>query len=211
MILVIGSEKGGCGKSTLALNLALMSAIEGYDTLVIDADVQGSCNDFSIQRDEMGITPRLQVNMKKGNNLHREIRDLKGRYGRIIVDTGGRDSLELRSALLVADKCLIPVQPTQLDLWTIEKIFSVVSEAEGLNDNLKPLAVITRAHTNQLVTTSRDATSFLSQYPNVHLCKTVIYERLAWQKSIPEGKSVVEMRPNKASNELKLLYGEIYG
>ena len=109
MILVIGSEKGGCGKSTLAINLAVMSSLEGIDTLLVDADIQGSCNEFSQRRDELGIEPRIRVMMKQGRNLNRELSDLQNRYERIIVDTGGRDSPELRSSLLVAHAVLIPV------------------------------------------------------------------------------------------------------
>ena len=51
---------------------------------------------------------------------------------------------------------------------------------------------------------------FLSEFPHIKLCSTVIYERLAWQKSILAGRSVVELKDSKASNELKLLYGEIF-
>jgi chromosome partitioning protein len=209
MILVIGSEKGGCGKSTLAINFAVMSALYGIDTLLVDADIQGSCNEFSQRRDELGIEPRLRVMMKQGRNLNRELSDLQNRYERIIVDTGGRDSPELRSSLLVAHAVLIPVQPTQLDLWATEKAFQVTDTAQDLNPNLQSLVVITRAHTNLQVSTARDAMDFLSEFPKIHLCETRIYERLAWQRSILEGRSVVELRDTKASNEMKLLYGEV--
>ena len=145
MILVIGSEKGGCGKSTLAINLVVMSAREGIDTLLVDADIQGSCNEFSQRRDELAIAPRIQVMMKQGRNLHRELADLQHRYQRIIVDTGGRDSAELRSSLLVAQKVLLPVQPTQLDLWATEKAFQVTATAQDLNSSLQTYVVITVA------------------------------------------------------------------
>jgi chromosome partitioning protein len=210
MILVIGSEKGGCAKSTLAINLSIVSMLEGIDTLLIDADTQGSCNEFSQRRDELGVAPRIQVMMKHGRNLHRELSDLKSRYQRIIVDTGGRDSPELRSALLVADVVLIPVQPTQLDLWATEKAFQVTATAQDLNPHLLIWVVITRAHPNLLVTTARDAMHFLSDFSDVTLCQTIIHERLAWQKSILEGRSVVELRDIKASQEMKLLYEEVF-
>ena len=210
MILVIGSEKGGCGKSTLAINLVVMSAREGIDTLLVDADIQGSCNEFSQRRDELAIAPRIQVMMKQGRNLHRELADLQHRYQRIIVDTGGRDSAELRSSLLVAQTVLLPVQPTQLDLWATEKAFQVTATAQDLNPSLQIYVVITRAHTNLLVTTARDAMQFLSEFPHVRLCHTMLYERLAWQKSILEGRSVVELRDAKAYAEMKLLYEEIF-
>ena len=204
MILVIGSEKGGCGKSTLAINLSVMSVREGIDTLLVDADIQGSCNEFSQRRDELDIAPRIQVMMKHGRNLHRELSDLQHRYQRIIVDTGGRDSPELRSTLLVAHTVLLPVQPTQLDLWATEKAFQVTATAQDLNPQLHTFVVITRAHPNLLVTTARDAMHFLSDFSHVRLCHTVLYERLAWQKSILEGRSVVELRDAKAHTEMKL-------
>jgi len=191
-------------------NSYTIEILRGVDTLLVDADIQGSCNEFSQRRDELGIEPRIQVMMKQGRNLHRELSDLKNRYQRIIVDTGGRDSPELRSSLLVADVVLILVQPTQLDLWATEKAFQVTSTAQDLNPNLQTLVVITRAHTNLLVTTARDATNFLSDFSDVNLCRTIIHERLAWQKSILEGRSVVELRDSKASTEIKLVYGEIF-
>jgi len=210
MILVIGNEKGGCSKSTLAVNLALLGIFRGVDTLLVDADQQSSCNQFSIKRDEIGIEPRIQVMMKQGRNLHRDLGDLKGRYQRIIVDTGGRDSPELRSSLLIADRMLIPCRPSQMDLWATEKVFQVVETALDLNEKLEPLVCITQAHTNQLVSATREALHFLREFPHIKLCETVIYERLAWQKSIPEGRSVAELKDGKASNELKLLYEEIF-
>lgn len=210
MILVIGSEKGGVGKSSISCNLTILSMLEGIDTLLVDADIQGSCNDFSVKRDELEISPRIQVVMKRGKNLNRELTDLKDRYQRIIVDTGGRDSVELRSSLLVANTVLVPLRPSQFDLWTTEKIFSIVDTALDLNENLKPYVVISQAHTNKNVTSSRNASNFLSEYPNIKLCSTSIHERQVWQRSIMNGKGVCEYKDNKASDELKLLYGEIF-
>jgi chromosome partitioning protein len=111
---------------------------------------------------------------------------------------------------LVADTALIPVQPTQLDLWATEKVFQVTTTAQDLNPGLEVLGVITRAHTNLFVTTARDALNFFSEFPDITLCHTVIYERLAWQRSILEGRSVIELRDSKAKSELRLLYGETF-
>ena len=94
-VTVIGSEKGGVSKSTLCINLAVLCVLEGVDTLLVDADVQGSCNEFSQKRDAEDITPRIPVIQKRGGNLHREIKGLAERYECVIVDTGGRDSVEL--------------------------------------------------------------------------------------------------------------------
>jgi chromosome partitioning protein len=89
-------------------------------------------------------------------------------------------------------------------------VFQVTATAQDLNPSLQTLVVITRAHTNLLVTTARDAIHFLSEFPHVRLCHTMLYERLAWQKSILEGRSVVELRDAKAYTEMNLLYEEIF-
>ena len=212
-ILVIGSEKGGVSKSTLCINLSVQSALYGIDCLLVDADVQGSCNEFSQKRDDMEVKPRIAVIQKQGKNLQREMKELATRFERIVVDTGGRDSVELRSALLAADTILVPVQATQLDLWTIEKTFGLIDQAQEFNPDLRAYVVIVRASPNLLVKARRDAVSFLHEFPDVEICETVVYERIAWQKSIQQGLSVVELNPQdmKASTELTLLYKEIFG
>lgn len=212
-VTVIGSEKGGVSKSTLCINLAVLCVLEGVDTLLVDADVQGSYNEFSQKRDAEDITPRIPVIQKRGGNLHREIKGLAERYECVIVDTGGRDSVELRSSLLIADTVLVPVQASQFDLWTVDKTFDILTKGQDFNPDLRPLVVIARASPNILIRAARDAMDFLHAFPGVRVCETIIYERIAWQKSIRQGRGVVELNPQdaKASHELRLLYEEVFG
>jgi chromosome partitioning protein len=103
-IILIGGEKGGTGKTTLAVNLAALRALKGRDVLVMDTDIQASASDWAQTRDETAVTPRVACIQKFGKGLQTEAHDLAKRYQDLIIDAGGRDSLELRAALVVAGR-----------------------------------------------------------------------------------------------------------
>ena len=96
-IILIGGEKGGTGKTTLAVNLAARRALQGRDVLVIDTDIQASASYWAQTRDETAVTPRVACIQKFGKGLQTEVRDLATRYQDLVIDAGGRDSVELRS------------------------------------------------------------------------------------------------------------------
>ena len=135
-ITVFGGEKGGTGKTTLATNIAIMLARQGRDVLLLDTDRQGSASFWASVREEEEVEPRVASVQKFGKGLPAQIRDLAERYEEIVIDAGGRDSLELRYALGVADRAYIPLQPFQFDIWTIRQMDSLVEMAKGLNDGL---------------------------------------------------------------------------
>ena len=93
MIILIGGEKGGTGKTTIAINLATLHALNGKDILLVDTDKQGSANSWAESRDEEQQLPRITCIQKFGKNLARDIKDLEPRYEDIIIDAGGRDSM----------------------------------------------------------------------------------------------------------------------
>jgi chromosome partitioning protein len=136
MIILIGGEKGGTGKTTLATSLAAKRALSGRDVLLIDTDVQGSASYWAQGRDDAGIKPRVACVQKFGKGLQSEVQDLATRYQDIIIDAGGRDSIELRVALVVADKAYVPIQASQFDIWTLDRMEDLVASAQGFNPNL---------------------------------------------------------------------------
>ena len=122
MIILIGGEKGGTGKTTVATNLAAIRANKDHDILLVDTDKQGSASSWSDIRDLNKNDVRVPNIQKFGVNLTQDIQDLRSRYEDIIIDAGGRDSVELRAAMTIADKMFIPVQASQFDpqLWQVE-------------------------------------------------------------------------------------------
>ena len=114
-ITLVGSEKGGVGKTNTAFNLAVMRACAGKKVLLVDTDRQSSSTQWSALRAEAGFTPPL-VCVQKYGKVGYDLAQLRESY-EVIVDAGGQDSVELRQAIAVADKWIIPVRPSQLDLF----------------------------------------------------------------------------------------------
>lgn len=213
-ITVFGGEKGGTGKTTLATNIAAMSALKGKDVLLLDTDRQGTASLWATVREEEELEPRVACLQKFGKGLPAEIRDLAGRYDEIIIDAGGQDSLELRYALGVADRVYIPVQPFQFDIWTVRQMDSLVEMARSLNDGLEGYLVLNRVSTNPVVREDRDARDFIRQenFQNLTIMNSMIRDRISFRKAARDGLSVLEFaQDQKAVIEMSQLYEEIYG
>ena len=213
MIVLIGGEKGGTGKTTLATNLAAQRSAAGRSVLLIDADPQGSASNWTQLREEAGITPRVACVQKFGHALEAEIQRVARLYEDIIIDVGGRgDALELSTSLAVADRAVIPLQASQFDLWTLARMDKLVSAARRVNPSLRALVVIGRASPHPLVSEAAEALSVLADYPQLQKTTTVIHDRIAYRRSSHEGKSVNEIVPadKKAIKELQDLYEEVF-
>jgi chromosome partitioning protein len=213
MIILIGGEKGGTGKTTIATNLAAMRALAGRDVLLIDTDPQGSANYWAQSRDEENITPRVACVQKFGKGLPAEVKDLAHRYQDIIIDAGGRDSVELRSALVVVEKAYIPIQPSQFDIWTLNQMDELVETAKAFNPGVQARVIISRSSTNPSVHESDDTGKLLDDFTNLDLADVTIRDRIAYRKAAKDGLAVTELKPkdSKAVEEMEALYREVFG
>jgi chromosome partitioning protein len=136
MIIVVGGIKGGSGKTTVATNLAVMRAADGHDVLLIDADDQETASDFTILRNERIPAGAGYTSIKlTGPAVRTETLRLAGKYGDIILDTGGRDTTSQRAALSVAHVLLVPFVPRSFDVWTLEKVSALVGEMRTATQN----------------------------------------------------------------------------
>ena len=212
MILLIGGEKGGTGKTTVATNLAALRAADGHDVLLVDTDRQGSAAAWCQLRAEDAQLPRVACVQLFGKTVQSGIRDLAARYADVIIDAGGRDAVELRSALVMATCVYIPIQPAQFDVWTLEHMQELVVAAQGFNPELTAFVLFTRASTHPLVADAADARLSLDGLAPLQLAETLLSERQAFRRSARTGRAVTELeRPDpKANTELRLLYGAIY-
>ncbi len=212
MITLIGAEKGGTGKTTIAVNLAVLLAKEGRDVLVVDTDQQGSASYFFQVRGESGIEPQIPCIQKFGKNLPRDVLDLAERYEEIIIDAGGRDSAELRYSMGIANSLFIPVRPSQFDVWTLDQMDTLVGQAKTLNPDLDARVVLNMASPNPATTDAIDTLEVISEYENLENSQLVIIERVSFQRSVRQGLSVIEMTPLdlKAKDEITRLYKEVY-
>lgn len=211
MVIIIGSQKGGVGKSTLAVNICAVLATQGKDVILVDSDRQSSSSNWAEDRAENSSLPQVNF-VQKYDNLRATLKDLNTRYEYVIVDAAGRDSKELRTGLVAADILLMPVRPSQFDLDTVPTMQEMVAEVrEELNPDLKFKAVLSMAATNPVIHEADEAEKYLHECEDIQLLEGVICERKVYRDSIYAGRGmgVIEMDNSKAKAEMNKLVKEL--
>jgi chromosome partitioning protein len=207
-VLAIANQKGGVGKSTLAVNLGIEAVRGGRRVLLVDADTQSSATLFSAAREEG--EPRFDTMQLVRPVLHREIPRIGGAYELVVIDVGGRDSGTFRSALVAADRVLIPLGPSAADLWASDDVLGMLDEV-SVGKSVRASAVFTKVVHGTRV--AREALAELHEMlkeRDVTLLDTAIHARVAWAQSFGEGRAVTEWAPSSAAaEELRALSAEL--
>lgn len=208
MIILIGAEKGGCGKSTTVTNVCTWLASKGKDVCLVDADRQSTASNWVADRDERGDRPKVHC-VQKYDNIRDTIVDLDGRYEYVIVDAAGRDSKELRTGMTAAHILIIPFRPSQADLDTLPKMVEHMEAAKIYNPDLVVHGLITMSPSNPVIHETRQAKEYLANYPEISLLRTIICDRKVYRDAMSEGLGVTEMSNPKAKAEIQLLVDEV--
>jgi chromosome partitioning protein len=209
MIVLIGSQKGGCGKSTTAVNICAYLAKNGHDIVLVDADRQCTAANWAMDRSVKKDLPVVNC-VQKYENIRETLLDLDKRYEYVIVDAAGRDSRELRTGMTAANILLVPFRPSQPDLDTLPNLQQIITQAKDLNPDLKVYGLITMAPTNPVVQEAEEAREYLQDYPEIQLLNTIIRDRKIYRDAQSEGLGVVEMDNPKATEEITSLMKEIF-
>lgn len=212
MIITIGSHKGGTGKSTLAVNLAAIYRRAGRRVIIIEADPSVSTSSaWAARREEHDDLAPVTVLQRTGR-LNVTLEDLARAYEIVLVDTAGKDSVELRTAALVSDVLVIPTNADKPDLDSTSEFLARMDEARIINEALKMLVVITRAPTHPKSKHLDVAIAALENNPEEFaLAEAVIFSRRIYPDALEEGRGVVEQwaRTEQASEEMQALAKEI--
>lgn len=215
MIVVVASEKGGTGKTTISTNIAVIRAQNAADVLLIDADSQKSAFDFATVRDSEGHHPELTCSSITGMSISSELRKLSPKFDDVVVDVGGRDSSTLRSALLVADVLVVPFIASQFDTWGLERMDAIVGEVLTLNEKLRTIAFLNKVDTNPRISLVEEAMHFAKDLKHLNFSKDItVGYRVAFRRSVADGTAVTELakakKDPKATQEIVKLYEEIF-
>ncbi len=216
---LIGGQKGGTGKSTVATNLATMFTIAGHDTLLLDLDSQRTSTNYVSRRSQLEIVPTLCHAELSGGELAKAIVNLYEKHDVVVIDVGGQDSEELRAAMLApcVTLMIVPIQAGHFDIETLLGMDSLVNLTKFYNQELDAKCLINRASTHHMVSITREAKDFIaSELKNLEVLNTMLHQRSAYSYAAGSAQCVVEYEKRersdgKASSEMLQLYREIAG
>lgn len=213
MIVTIGNTKGGVGKTTIAVNLAIARALSGRDVWLIDGDRQGTAQTAISIRAEAGHSPGIAcATYPDGPTLRAQVQQQAGTFDDVVIDAGGRDSTALRAALVLSDVLLVPFQPRSYDVWALNDIAALVDEARSVRDGLRAFAVLNCADPGEHSTDNAEAAAAVADVPQFAYLPTPLRRRKAFSNAAGAGLSVLEIKPQdaKASAELNALVNALF-
>ena len=202
-IISILNQKGGCGKTTIAVNLAHSLDISGYKVLVVDSDPQGSARDWNALN-EGSILPVIGLDR---DSLASDIKAVKNGYDIIIID--GAPSIEkmLIASVKVSDIIIIPVQPSPYDIWATADLVDLIKARQEVMDG-KPFAsfLVSRAIKNTKL--SSEVAEVLKQY-ELPVLEAYTTQKVVYPTSASEGQTVFSVASNDATVEIDSIKNEL--
>jgi chromosome partitioning protein len=198
------NQKGGVGKTTLAIHVADAFTRKDQKVILVDADPQGSALDWAAARQG---EPRFPVIGLPKPSIHKELPAIASGYDWTIIDGPPRVYEVARSAIMASDAVFIPVQPSPYDVWAANEILELFKESDIYKPDVKRAFVINRKIANTAI--GRDVNEALSEYQLLVL-DSALCQRVSFADSATLGKTVFDVDPEgQAAREVMTLIEEI--
>ena len=213
MIILIGHTKGGTGKTTIACNFAGLARAAGTDVVLADLDPrQGSARLWSQVREERDDVPDVPCVQLEGK-VHKSLMDLEQRCELVIADAGGLDSVELRSAMVVADLLVAPTEVSMYSMAASEKLFDMIDTADAVREEpLLRLSLLNKVtpHSTAAEAESREGREVLKEFGFIPLSSRIA-NRKAVKRAEALGLTADELKPRDASaaGEMRRAFKEV--
>lgn len=203
MRILCANFKGGTGKSTVVFNLGMWRLMRGHKVVICDLDPQRTVTDVAAIREEDELEPVLPV-----------AHDLPARMAantEYLIDVGLSDMAAMADAIRTADRIVVPVSPSQADIWATQRFLEIVRQERGEAGMPPILGFLNRADPHPRSRENAEAMVALKVLPGITALRPKLVQRLAFRRSFSEGLSVEELEPRgKAAAELNALARAIY-
>ena len=209
-IITIANQKGGAGKTTLAMSIAGALAMRSHKVLVVDADAQGTATQWAGSAPEAKPFPATVISLAHAKGkLHQMLKPLVADYDFIVIDCPPSvEEQASQSSLLVSDVCLVPLQPTPADLWATVGIFELVNKALTINPELKAFAVANRVASSNL---SKQVLDVMREN-EIELLEAKLGNRTSYQEATIRGTTPHHLGAahKVAATEIDALLAEVF-
>jgi chromosome partitioning protein len=202
LVLAVANLKGGVGKSTIALNLAVTLHRDAHRVILVDTDRQGTCRTWAAVAAEAKNDgpPVVAVD---GRSLRRDLVRIAQGFDVVIIDTPPHIGADMTAALLVSDLVLLPLVPGVPDVWALRDTVALIREAQqpGMRPDLRALVVLNKAKRSTLTRVTREA---LDEFG---LPVFTMGDRVAFGEATAQGRGVVELgsKGSEAAEEMTRL------
>lgn len=198
MIITITSNRKEAGKSTIAINNAVMRTLVGRPVLLIDIDPNKASYEWSEERKRANIEPAIAACSIKSKHLKERFAELSAKYIDVLIDTDWRNTAGNQIALELADMAIVPVAPGEDSVNALKQMVKRIKIARRANPRLWTLVVIARAR--QLVSIPElDAIRhYVAKLPATTLAGSIIHERPSLRHAFAEQLSIFEYKPADA-------------
>jgi chromosome partitioning protein len=213
-IIAVANTKGGVGKTTVALQIALARAIKGEDVWFVDGDRQQTGLMALTLRDSQNVRAKIScASYPNGVLLGRQVLQQADKWDVIVIDVGGYDSPQMRTALSVCDLLIIPFQPRTFDTWALSQMSILLDEVSVQRRSELPAYAILNCADPNNSSDNRDAAAALEDYPNIQYLDCPLCRRKAFSTASSFGLSVAELKTKdpKAIAEVNNLLTAIFG
>ena len=206
MITVVGNMKGGTGKSTITFNLAVWLTHQNKRIRLFDLDPQQTLTDVLDVRQEEAHKPLLPTIENQAQLSH--IKEDQN-TDEILIDVSMSNESALKEALQLCDRILIPVAPSQADIWSIQRFIKMIHKTCTHQPEI--FALINRAETHPETVETKESEEALDFLPGMKRLRVRLHNRTAYRLSLSEGLGVFELNPrSKACKEIKKLTKKLY-
>ncbi|MBP8020712.1 MAG: AAA family ATPase [Agitococcus sp.] len=202
-VVVFGNQKGGCGKTTLAITLACGLKEQGFSVLTVDADPQGSVMSWAVRVDEGGENSLPDTEKHDNVLIDQALKRARDRYDVTIVDLGsnlgfGGDTIQkmLLKSLREADYVFIPVGPSPIDVDASEAFVDVLRDIWERRGENVPAASFVINGVRKGTTLGREIADVIKDVYEMPVFDTKIDSREAYRTAFMNGSSVFKSKQN---------------